>query len=36
VEALEGGAHWAPAFQATIRNNKNTQRFTIDEGQALR
>jgi hypothetical protein len=35
VEALETGAHWDPAFQAAARNDKRTQRFTIEEGQAL-
>jgi len=35
VGALEEGAHWDPAFQATVRNAATTQRFTVSEGQTI-
>ena len=31
--ALEQGAQWDPAFQATVRNAPTSQRFTLSEGQ---
>ena len=31
--ALEEGAQWDPAFQATVRNAPTSQRFTLSEGQ---
>jgi hypothetical protein len=35
VQALEEGAHWDPAFQATLRNTTSSRRFTLVEGQSL-
>jgi hypothetical protein len=34
VPSLEEGAHWDPAFQATLRNATTTRRVTLSEGQA--
>ena len=34
VHTLEEGAHWDPAFQATVRSAANTRRLTLSEGQA--
>ena len=34
VHTLEEGAHWDPAFQATVRSATTTRRVTLSEGQA--
>ena len=33
ASALEEGAQWDPAFQATVRNAPTSRRFTLSEGQ---
>ena len=34
VPSLEEGAHWDPAFQATLRTGTSTRRVTLSEGQS--
>jgi protocatechuate 3,4-dioxygenase beta subunit len=35
MPSLEEGAHWDPAFQATVRSAATTRRVTLSEGQAV-